>query len=280
MATIGRTLSRFGGALLLGASATAVDDPGVLFAPTAPRGVPVVIAGRDIPRGAVVDRAAVEIARWPARTIPAGAYGSIDSVAGRVTRMAVFRGEALVSGRFAPDGIAVGLEIKITPGKRAYAFPVKAVSGIADLIQPNSRVDILVVVDGGPEKRRVAKLFMENMRVLAMGKVARRDGDGRLVDSAVATIEVTPEQAERLAIAATQGDLQLLLRGYQDSDSVRTSAAVPLTRDLLLRTPWRSAPVAPLPHLVPPVRADTIRLRVFRGVRDSAQDSRDSTRRR
>src|SRR5215207_7715317 len=128
---------------------------------------PVVIAQKDMAEGSVIDRMAVVVAQWPVYTIPVGAFTSIDSVVGRVTRVSVFKGEALVPGRLAPDGTGPGLEVKITPGKRAVSFRINDVSGIAGLIQPNSRVDIIVVIDGG-EKGRVAKLFMENMRILAM----------------------------------------------------------------------------------------------------------------
>ena len=154
---------------------------------------PVVIAQKDLPEGASIDRMAVVVAQWPVGTVPAGAFTTIDSVAGRVTRVAVFKGEALVPGRLAPDGTGPGLEVKITPGKRAMSMRINDVSGLAGLIPANSRVDILVVMDGGGEKGRVAKLFMENMRVLAIGSVAQRTEDGRPINAAVATIEVTPE---------------------------------------------------------------------------------------
>jgi pilus assembly protein CpaB len=186
---------------------------------------PVVIAQKDLAEGASVDRMAVVVAQWPVGTIPAGAFTTVDSVAGRVTRVAVFKGEALVPGRLAPEGTGPGLEVKITPGKRAASFRVNDVSGIAGLIQPNSRVDIVVVMDGGAEKGRVARVFMENMRILAMNAVSQRTEDGRPINAAVATVEVTPSEGERLALATTQGQIQLMLRGYGDPDSAKTSGA-------------------------------------------------------
>ena len=101
---------------------------------------PVVIAQKDLTEGASIDRMAVVVAQWPVGTIPAGAFTSIDSVAGRVTRVAVFKGEALVPGRLAPDGTGPGLEVKITPGKRAFAFRINDVSGIAGLIELQSEL--------------------------------------------------------------------------------------------------------------------------------------------
>ena len=107
-----------------------------------------------------------------------------------------------------------GLEMKISPGKRAMAIRIDDVAGISGLMQPNSRVDVLVVIDG--EKGRVAKIFMENMRVLAFGAITSRSTDGRIENIPVATLEVTPEEGERLAMATRQGQIHLLLRGNGD----------------------------------------------------------------
>src|SRR5215207_7126571 len=78
--------------------------------------VPVVVAARDMAEGVLIDRVAVVVAQWPAGTQPAGAYTTVDSVVGRVPRVGIFKGEALVPGRLAPEGTGAGLEVKITPG--------------------------------------------------------------------------------------------------------------------------------------------------------------------
>ena len=180
--------------------------------------VPVVVAAKDMPEGVVVDRMALVVAQWPAGTQPAGAYGSVDSVANRVTRVPVYKGEAIVPGRLAPDGTGAGLEVKINPGKRAYGIRINDVASLAGMVQPNSRVDIMVVIDDPEQNKRVAKLFMENMRVLAIGAAPERAQNGAPISVGVASIEVTPTDAERLAIAASQGSLQLVLRGYGAAD--------------------------------------------------------------
>ena len=222
MATIGQTLFRFTGALLLGASATSIDQPELLFAPGLSHRiatVPVVVAAKDMPVGVIVDRAAIVVAQWPAGTQPAGAYTSVDSVANRVTRVTIYRGEAIVPGRLAPEGTGAGLQVMITPGKRAYGIRVNDFPSLAGLVLPNSRVDIMVIINDPQQGRLVAKLVMENMRVLAIGAAPERAQDERPTNAAVASIEVTPAEAERLAISASQGSLQLVLRGYGDPNS-------------------------------------------------------------
>jgi pilus assembly protein CpaB len=264
---------------------------------------PVVLAQKDMPEGATIDRMAVVVAQWPVGTIPAGAFTSVDSVAGRVTRVAVFKGEALVPGRLAPDGTGPGLEVKITPGKRAMSFRINDVSGIAGLIQPNSRVDILVVINGG-EKGQLAKLAMENMRILAIAAATQRQDDGRAINASVATVEVTPEEAEKLAIVTSQGQIQLILRGYGDPDSAKTKGATSsqvvaaLNKSATVSTeqprpverrPARKADSAPQPVVQQPIvqapppapkpqKPDTNTVTVIRGTAVTQQKFADSTK--
>ncbi|MEO8577924.1 MAG: Flp pilus assembly protein CpaB, partial [Gemmatimonadales bacterium] len=187
---------------------------------------PVVVAGRDIPEGMPIDRIALTTVQWPVQTAPMGAYSSMDSVAGRVTRIAVFQGEAIVPGRLAPVGSGPGLELKIPPGQRAMAVRINDVAGISGLLQPNSRVDVLVTIrEDNTSDRQVAKLFMSNMLVLSVGTEVQRDNQGKPINATTVTLAVTPEESERLAIAMNTGAIQLVLRGYGDPDSVRTLGA-------------------------------------------------------
>ena len=216
----------------------------------------VVVANRDIPEGQLLDRRDLQTTVWPAASVPAGAFASGDSLVGRVTRVSVFTGEPIVPGRLAPVGTGAGIEVKITPGKRAMAIRIDEVAGMAGLIQPNSRVDILVSMrdestqssQGG---KRVAKLFMENMRVLSVGTQVYRGEDGKPIRAASATLEVSPEQAERLAIAVGTGSIQLVLRGYGDPDSIKTRGAT--SSDVLSQ--MRSSPTVIVPLADPPTPA-------------------------
>src|SRR5688500_13288215 len=204
---------------------------------------PVVVAARDINEGVAIDRIALTVAQWPVSTVPVGAYGRVDSVAGRVARVKIFNGEPIVPGRLAPEGTAPGLITKITPGKRAMGVRINDVSGIAGLILPDSRVDIALTTTLG-NATRTAKIFMSNMRVLSSGTETARSEDGRPIPATVATLEVTPEESERLLIAQASGGIQLMLRGYGDPDSVVTRGAT--TADV--ERSLRDAPVATQPR--------------------------------
>jgi pilus assembly protein CpaB len=253
----------------------------------------VVVASVDIPEGVAIDRNQVSLASWPAPTVPAGAYTSVDSVVGRVTRVNVFTGEAVVPGRLAPAGTGPGLELKIPPGQRAMAVRINDVAGISGLIQPNSRVDVMVTIADVNTGKQVAKLFMENMRVLSVGTEIQRDAAGRPNTATTATLAVTPEEAERLAIAMNTGSIQLVLRGYGDPATISTKGAnsndvlaqlrggatVPMPAPVSPRPVERSAPrpsPAPAPVIIqrpppPPPPPDSAVVNVYRAGKPTPQ---------
>ena len=262
----------------------------------------VVIASQDLPEGASIARTALSVGQWPVPTVPVGAFTTPDSLVGRVTRVAIFKGEPIVPGRLAPNGTGPGLEVKITPGKRAMAMRINDAVGVSGLIQPNSRVDVMVTIQDDDIKERVSKLFMTNMRVLSVGSHVQRGADGKPIEASTATLEVTPEEAERLGIAMRQGAITLVLRGYGDPDSISTPGAraedvlaqlrsaptrriEPPPRQVAVRPARRTAPAAaPGPPIqqvvvVPPRKPDSLTVQVIRSGKSSSTrvEKSDST---
>ena len=257
---------------------------------------PVVVAVKDIPAGAALDKGSLEVKHWPAVAVPKDAMGSLDVAVGRVARVPVFVGEAIVPGRLARVGTAPGLEARITPGMRAMSVRINDVAGMSGLVQPNSRVDVLVSLreTGARGTEEVSKLFLENMRVLSMGSRTTRDDSGDPTPATTATLEVTPAQAEKLAVAMRQGMVQLVLRGFDDTDSTDTKGAsssevlaqlrdakpAPVVAQAPSR-PARSTPrrqpevertVPPPVAVAPPVaKPDSLTVRVYRGNQVSQQ---------
>ena len=253
---------------------------------------PVVVASKDIPAGAALDQSVLEVKHWPAVSLPKDAFESLDAAVGRVTRVPVFTGEAIVPGRLARAGTAPGLEARITPGMRAMSVRINDVAGMSGLVQPNSRVDVLVSLReaSGHATEEVSKLFLENMRVLSMGSRTTRDDSGDPTPATTATLEVTPGQAEKLAVAMRQGTIQLVLRGFDDSDSTNTDGSsssevlaqlrsakpAPVVAQASPRPARRSVEVKrevpPPVAVVPPVvKPDSLTVRVYRGNQVSQQ---------
>jgi pilus assembly protein CpaB len=249
--------------------------------------LPVVVAAKDIPAGARVDPAALEVRAWPAVSVPKGAFSDLAQAKDRVARVPVFAGEAIVPGRLAPQGTAPGLEARITPGMRAMSVRINDVAGLSGLVQPDSRVDVLVTLrHSGPQaSEEVSKVFLENMRVLSIGSRTTREGSGESTPATTATLEVTPTQAERLAVAMRQGMIQLVLRGFSDDDSTKTKGAstsevlagireakpaqtvAAAPRPVTRPTPRREPPNEPRPVAVAPAlpKLDSLTVRVYRG---------------
>jgi pilus assembly protein CpaB len=262
---------------------------------------PVVVATKAIPAGAALEKQSVEVRQWPAMTVPKEALSTLESAVGRVARVPVFAGEAIVSGRLARAGTAPGLEARITPGMRAMSVRINDVASLSGLIQPESRVDVLVSVREGGRQGTVemSKLFLENMRVLSMGSRTTRDQSGEATPATTATLEVTPVQAEKLAVAIRHGVIQLVLRGFDDEDSTHTKGASssevlaqlreakpqPVVAQLEKR-PSRSSSRRPAERVDPPpvaaappvvVRPDSLTVRVYRGTQVTQQKF-DTTR--
>jgi pilus assembly protein CpaB len=274
----------------------------------------VVVAAEDIAEGASLTHASLSVAQWPEVTAPAGVYANADSLVGRVARVTIFKGEPMVPGRLAPSGTTAGLEVKIAPGKRAMAVRIDDVAGLSGLIQPNSRVDVLVTLrdQQNEKKEQVSKLFMSNMRVLSIGAEVQRGADGKPINAATAALEVTPDEAERLAVAMREGAIQLVMRGYGDPDSISTDGAdagdvlaqlrsgrsaqrnpapepvaasrpvPPASRRPVAPSPAPVAVVTPAAETPKPAKPESTTVRVYRGSQMSQQQfpSADSAKRK
>lgn len=238
---------------------------------------PVVVATADITEGGRLTAGALSLRSFTSEAVPQGAFEHPDSLVGRVVRFPIFAGEAVTESKLAPTGASGGLEVKIRPGYRAMAIPVNEHIGISGFIQPNARVDVIVTLRPGRSSGdRISKVFLQNMRVLSVGEHIRRGDDGKPMTANTVTLEVSPEEAEMLAVAMNEGVLQLALRGYGDADSTLTKGAAPAqvlaaARKIEEQRP-RTTRVRPRPKPQPPPQPAptvseraTMKVQIFRG---------------
>lgn len=184
----------------------------------------VVVAAADIQLGSRLSSQMLKTVDWPAGSIPTGAVTKAETLEDRVVKTSVLRGEPILEAKLAPVGTKGGLSAVIPEGKRAMTVRVNDVIGVAGFALPGNYVDIVIntQLDGaGGAGKQISKIVLENILVLAVAQEANRDETKPRVVNAV-TLELTPEQAEKLDLARSVGTLSLVLRNQIDKDGVET----------------------------------------------------------
>lgn len=160
---------------------------------------------------------------WSQENLPTGAFTSAAEVEGRVTAFPMAEGELILEKKLAPKGTVPGLTALLSPNMRAMTVKVDEASGVAGFVAPENRVDVLITVDKGEySKAPLSRVLLQNLRVLGTGqRTENRPGDKPQVVPTV-TLEVSPVEGERLALAAQTGRISLVLRGQDDKQLVLT----------------------------------------------------------
>jgi len=210
----------------------------------------VVVAARDIDLGTALNATMFDSIAWPAGALPKGAFTNVADLEGRVVVTAVQRGEPVLEARLAPIGTKGGLSAVIPEGKRAITVKVNEVVGVAGFALPGSHVDVMVNTEDD-HKRLVSKIVLERILVLAVAQEASRDETKPKVVNAV-TLEVTPEQAEKVDLARSVGNLSLVLRSQVDRESAVTTGIT--KNELLGLQPVVPVAAAPAPVSTQPAR--------------------------
>lgn len=134
--------------------------------------------------------------------------------------------EAITESRLAPRDIRTGgVSAILDEGMRAVAVPGNRVAGISGFIQPGNRVDVLVTMTDPGTQQDVTKLILENVPVLATGTQIQHNAGGEPAPVDVYTLKVSPQDSEKLTLAASRGNIQLALRNILDMESVLTPGA-------------------------------------------------------
>ncbi|MCX5799839.1 MAG: Flp pilus assembly protein CpaB [Candidatus Eisenbacteria bacterium] len=222
---------------------------------------PVVVASKELPFGTILGEDNTQTASWPREIVPTGAMSSSQELAGRVVRTPITIGEPILENKLAPVGADRGLPMRVPTGMRAMTVPVTVVSGVSGFVLPDTKVDVVVTIRPETEKETVSKIVLQNLLVLAADE-RLEDNGGKPMKTQSVTLLVTPSEAEKLALASSSGEIQLVLRNPADADSAATSGTTVL-RMLESREPvQRAAPVrivrAPRPVVTPAPRTEQV----------------------
>lgn len=202
----------------------------------------VVIAARDIAEMETIDDTMLDIRSVPEDYVGPSFAGDLDSVVGQVAAAPIKKGEQILGTKLLTPGPDTGIALQVSPGKRAVTIPVDEVRGIAKLIRPGDRIDLVAALDvgKGAAARREVSYLMQDVPVLATGvnvvnnipRTFEVDPSGKNVtlrnlngetNFTTVTLEVDPKQAQDLVyLTSTQpGNLFMVLRNPNDRAQVR-----------------------------------------------------------
>jgi|SRR5947207_1272883 len=187
----------------------------------------VAVAKVAIPLGTKIIPEQISIVQFPRGSTPDGTFDSPEKLAGRVAVVNIAARETVTDSKLAPVGSVGGLSAVIPEGYRAMTVKVDDVVGVSGFIMPGSLVDVVVVIvpaEKALTQDPISKIVLQNIKVLANGQNIDHPKDEREANTVRAvTLQVTPEQAEKLALASTEGKLQLVMRNAVDQDDTQTT---------------------------------------------------------
>ena len=227
----------------------------------------VAVAKVAIPLGTKIIPEQIMMVQFPPESTPDGSFDSVEKLTGRVAVVNIAPREAVTEARLAAEGTAGGLSAVIPEGYRAMTVKVDDVVGISGFIMPGTLVDVVVVIDpadSGLKADPISKIVLQNIKVLANGQNIDKPDDQREANSVKAvTLLVTPEQAEKLALATSEGKLQLVMRNSIDQGDEQTTGINKrglLTGERAMPAPepgaLKSEQVKPNPRPLPRVRVE------------------------
>jgi pilus assembly protein CpaB len=203
----------------------------------------VVVAAFDLPVGTRLAAKDVRTIRVPSRDLPEGYFRTVGEIIGRGVVTPVRQNELLLSSKVAGENGGSGLPAAIPSGMRAVAVKVNDVIGVAGFAQPGTRVDVLLT--GNPKRNHdpgdeTATTVLQNVQVLSAGQKLQDNREGKPEKVTVITLLVSPEQAQRLALATQEGKIQLSLRNPLDLDESEVKS---IQISTLFQLPATPAPV-------------------------------------
>jgi pilus assembly protein CpaB len=209
-------------------------------------GVDVIVAADDLQVGAKVEERDIKIIKIPGADLPPSAPRKRADVLGHGVIVPISKGEFILPNRLAGENAGAGLPSLIPPGMRAVSVRVNEIVSVAGFVTPGTRVDVLLTGTPGSGGEQETTTVLQNVAVLASGHTLERTATGEAQTTAVITLLVSPDDAQRLTLASSEGHIQLALRNPLDTkqDEVPPSGSRGLYRGLTTPAP----PVQPVVH--------------------------------
>jgi pilus assembly protein CpaB len=190
---------------------------------------PVVVAAVDLSLGTELKKDDLTVVNFPAGQAPQGAFARVADVIGRGLISPLVKNEVVLPAKLASKEAGSGLPPVIPEGMRAVSVRVNEVIGVAGYVLPGTHVDVLCNLSPTNQPQdTISKLILSNVQVVTAGTRIEQDQDkGKPMQVTVVTLLVYPDQAERLALASTEGKIQLALRNPLDQGAPDTAGMKP-----------------------------------------------------
>ncbi|HUP04880.1 MAG TPA: Flp pilus assembly protein CpaB [Bryobacteraceae bacterium] len=222
----------------------------------------IVTAAHDLQTGQLLTADDLKLTDW-AGPVPEGSTAKPEDLVGRGVITPIFAKEPVTESRLAAKGAGGGLAALIPDGMRAFAVRVNEVAGVAGFVTPGQRVDVVIngnAPDADASQGSQARTLLQDVTVLSAGQDYKKDAEGKPIVSQVVNLLVSPEDAEKLILAANQTSVQLVLRNPLDRKEVKTPgvALASLFHGASAPAPAKvaaapaAAPPAPAPPAVAP----------------------------
>lgn len=229
----------------------------------------VIVAANELQVGARVEERDIKIIKIPRGDLPAGAPRRKADVVGHGVILPISKGEFILPNRLAGENAGAGLPALIPPGMRAVSVRVNEVVSVAGFVTPGTRVDVLLTGSPGGTAEQQTTTVLQNVAVLASGPRLERSSTGEPQNTAVITLLVTPDDAQRLTLASNEGRIQLVLRNPLDTKQgdVPPSNSRGLYRGLAAPAPVRPAVHHPVTTKAAPVTpvSNGVSVEVYQG---------------
>lgn len=236
----------------------------------------VVVASVDIREFEILDESKVEIVEKPSDFVEPAALQNPTEIVGQIALAPIKKGEQILNTKLVFPDKSTGLSMQVSPGKRAATIPISEVSGVAKLIKPGDRVDIIAGVDDGEglKKERRLRTILQDIPVLATGQsivdnlpiqVIKGDADNYEIRNlrvdnnySTITVEVSPADAQNLFyLISISAPINFSLRNPNDRNKIplKTADINDILKRMKSRVPAQNKPLIPTPPPSPPKSA-------------------------
>ncbi len=182
----------------------------------------LVVAVKPISVGVIIKPDDVKLTKVSTDAFPKGGFGKVEEVVSRPVISNILQDEPIIEGRLALRGNQ-GLPSLIPVGMRAVPIRVNEVVGVAGFVMPGMKVDVLTTGRPPSGEGTVTTTVLQNMQVLSAGQAIQADSRGQPINATTVTLLCTPEQAETLTLAGSEGRIQLILRNGNDNELSKTA---------------------------------------------------------